>query len=412
MISCFRDNLQIVILLVQAGASLDMQGNNGVTALILAVLSQSVAVVDYLLRVGASVDMKDENGNTALIVAARPGNCEVIKVLLRGGANVESREFEEMTALHLAAFGGKVDAFALLLSAGANPQSVDFAERAPLEIASLEGHYDLVNWMLSHVGITRCGGSRDALRLAASNGHVDVMQLLTEFNVCSTSDLRKAFEYAMTYFQENAVKFLLKFAKEDDLFVQIQGGLITSVKGYKRGCVSSRMTRLLLDAGARSTETMSYKEDGILQHDRALDIVAKLKEEETEEKYLKRLDAIHRLLRQDDAVHSLSFLWPSLSSPTAAPTTSTPSTPPTTTTSASSSTPAVVVRPVRRSTEATSRVVKGALFRYARKTMGTVEKIDIRGTALDMMQSNEMQEFQKSSLYGAMMASFLEGKEK
>lgn len=67
-------------------------------------------------------------------------------------------------------------------------------------------------------------------------------------------------------------------------------------------------------------------------------------------------------IRRYDALVSQSFLWPLPSSPA--------------TTSTSSATPVVVVpvvvvRPVRRSREATSRVVKGALFRYGRKTMDT-----------------------------------------
>ena len=54
-------------------------------------------------------------------------------------------------------------------------------------------------------------------------------------------------------------------------------------------------------------------------------------------------------------------------------------------------------------------MVKGALFRYARKTVDTrVEKIDIRKFALDFMQSEEGQELQKSSLFSSMRSRCFE----
>ena len=102
-------------------------------------------------------------------------------------------------------------------------------------------------------------------------------------------DLGPALLNAVHSSQEESVKFLLKF---DDYFdVHIQNALICAVRAYMKGCASSRMTRRLLDAGAKT-------KDGNVQK-----IVAKLRREETEEKHVKRLDAIHRLLRQEDAVH-------------------------------------------------------------------------------------------------------------
>lgn len=171
----------------------------------------------------------------------------------------------------------------------------------------MRGQYDLVKWMLVHLGKACCGGEigglRKALTLAASFGRVEIMQLLAEFNVCSPWDLGPALLNAVHSSQEESVKFLLKF---DDYFdVHIQNALICAVRAYTKGCASSRMMRRLLDASAKT------KDGNVLK------IVAKLRREETEEIHVQRLDAIYRLLRQDDAVHSESFLWPPLSSPCA-----------------------------------------------------------------------------------------------
>ena len=363
MISCVLNHLQIVVLLVQAGASLDARGKEGegYTALMYATMLQRVEVVEYLLREGASLEIKDDKGHTALIHAASKGYCEVMKALLKKGAIVESCQVGETTALHCASHGGEVGAVAILVSAGAKLDFPDINGRVPLELASKKGHYDVVKWMLSHTGIALCGGQsegRDALRLASSEGHVEVMQLLMEFNVCSMLDLCTAFRGAMDHFQDNSVKFLLKF-EIPILLENTTFALKTAVQGYKHGCASSRLTRLLMDAGARTTEPISYKVDGICKRQTVLEIVAKLREEETEEKHVQRLDAIHRLLRQEDAVHSSSLLWPLIRSPTTTPA------------SSDTAIPAVVVRLVRRSKGVRGRVVKGALFRYVQKTADT-----------------------------------------
>lgn len=383
MISSFQNHLRIVELLVQAGASLDAQNNiTGRTAVMLAVRLQHVEVVKLLVRAGASLEIEDKQGITPLVRATIIGNGEILQALLRGGAVVE---VGQKTALHYAAFGGNVDAFAMLVGAGAKLENPDETGRVALDIASLEGHQDVVDWMLSHTGIARCGGQSEggqALWLAASTGHTEVMQLLTDFGVCSPSDLGKALLEAVHFCQEDSVKFLLKF--DNYLYGHIQQALIWAIGEYKEGCASTRITRQLMEAGARTTDTTCDKdEDGTPTYETALSKVARLREKETEEKHVKRLDAIHRLLLQEDAVHSRSFRWPSLSSSTtAAATPSTPSTPASSDTQ-SDNTPAVVVRPVRRSREATSRVVKGALFRYSRKTMDTeVKKYDMLGEVL------------------------------
>ena len=420
LMSCFQNHLRIAELLVQAGASLDAQNNNGRTALMLAVSSQHAEMVELLLRAGASLEIEDKLGITPLVRAAINRDYEMMKILVEGGATVDSGQ--KKTALHYAAFSGEVDAFAMLVGAGAKLENPDETGRVALEIASVEGHYDVVNWMLSHTDIERCGGKsegREALCLAAATGHVEVMQLLVEFNVSCMWDLCAALLEAMdnSNFQENSVKFLLKNYPVKVLHV-INNALMKAVEGYKHGCTSSRLTRRLMDAGAKTTESVYYEEsDGILQNDgTVLDMVAKLRQEETEEKHVQRLDSIHRLLRQEDAVHSLSFLWPLpavRATPTTPTTPATPATPATPTTSSQPDTPAVVVRPVRRSREATSRVVKGALFRYARKTIGTeVAKVDLMKSCMQLKQSEAMREARKNPVYKATMARFLEGKYK
>lgn len=333
--ACYESNFDRVKHLLESNAfNIDKPGGiySRRTPLMYSCMQNNVAIVELLVQSGASLDAEVFTGRdtvTALKIAILREKYAMMQVLLRGGATVET------TALHCAARGRKVGPFEMLVKAGANPGKSDHMGRVPLDIAAIGGRSVLVKWMLLHLGIERCGGQsegRDALRHAAQCGSVEIMQLLTERKVFSARDFGEALHRAMDDFQENSVKFLLEEHPTKVCHV-LPHALVRAVRGYKHGCASSRLTRRLMDAGAKTTNTL-------------LDVVVRLREKETEEKHVKRLDDIYRLLRQEDAVHSRSFLW-----------------------HLPAATPAVVVRPVRRSREATSRVVVGALSRYTRKTL-------------------------------------------
>ena len=354
MLACNRNHMGVVKRLVKAGASLDVRNPKGRTALMVASQEEHVEVAEYLLQAGASLELEDSSGVSALGFAANKGNCELVEAFLKAGANVKSRQGS--SAVHGAAASGKVDVFALLVRAGAETNT-PLVGTFPLDTASVLGHYDLVEWMLSHVGIAHCGGDSGgakAFLLATSTNHVDIMQLLIDVGKYDGEVLGFALLNAVVGFYEHAVECLLQ--RGDDV-EYLELALMYAVRGYKKhGFASSRLVRRLMDAGAQPTKMMHDEKTWTT----VLDTIVKMKEKETEEKHLQRLNAVYHLLLQEDAVHSLSFLWPSLSSPAATPaaTPAKPAPPPA---------QPVVVRPVRKSGEASSRVVLLELFRYARK---------------------------------------------
>lgn len=338
MLACNRNHIGMVKRLVEAGASLNVKNPKGWTALMVASQEEHIEVAKYLLQAGASLELEDSSGVSALDFAAKTGNCELVEAFLKAGANVESHKGS--SAVHGAAVSGKVDAFALLVRAGAE-MNIPFVA---LDTASVLGHYDLVKWMLSHVGIARCGGDSGGVKaflLATSTNHVDIMQLLIDVGKYDGEVLGFALLNAVVGFFEHAVECLLQ--RGDDV-EYLELALMYAVRGYKKhGCASSRLVRRLMDAGAQPTKMMHDEKTWTT----VLDAIVKMKEKETED--LERLNAIYHLLLQEDALHSLSFLWPSLSSPAA--------------TAAKS----VVVRPVRKSGEVRKSVVLRELLRYARK---------------------------------------------
>ena len=60
---------------------------HGATALILAAQSGHVEVVRLLLEAGADKDVADDDGATALMEAAYRGHVEVVRLLLEAGAD-------------------------------------------------------------------------------------------------------------------------------------------------------------------------------------------------------------------------------------------------------------------------------------------------------------------------------------
>ena len=60
-------------------------------------------IVRLLLDAGANVDAANKHGDTALILAACNGRMEIVRLLLDAGANVDAANTKGGTALTLAA---------------------------------------------------------------------------------------------------------------------------------------------------------------------------------------------------------------------------------------------------------------------------------------------------------------------
>lgn len=112
-----------VKVLLEAGAYVNAKDNSGQTALYKAVLFAHFDSVKELLEAGADVNAKDEDGRTALHVAAYSGQLECVKVLLKAGADVNAETWNAeicygMTALHCAVYNGQLECVKVLLEAG------------------------------------------------------------------------------------------------------------------------------------------------------------------------------------------------------------------------------------------------------------------------------------------------------
>jgi len=116
---------EIVDLLIQSRANLDVRTDGGWTALMLACARPTgsrVSIAIKLLEHGASVNLQNEEGNSALSLCADAGSAELTQALISKGANVNLQSNDGWTPL-MCACGqdrGFFDIVGILLENGAD----------------------------------------------------------------------------------------------------------------------------------------------------------------------------------------------------------------------------------------------------------------------------------------------------
>ena len=130
------NNLEIVNLLIDAGANVNAETRYKITPLSLACTNGNAAIIERLLKAGVDPNGTSEEGQTALMTAALNGKVDAIKVLLSHGAKVNAIEpFKGQTALMWAAGEGNSDAAALLIEFGGDVKAKSKAGFTPLLFA-------------------------------------------------------------------------------------------------------------------------------------------------------------------------------------------------------------------------------------------------------------------------------------
>ena len=225
-----------------------------------------------------------------------------------------------------------------------------------LEKASARGHYDAVQRMLSRVGFEGCGGASrgvKALEFAACADQVEIMELLTEAGVRDTG---KAFTCAVIGKHRKSIIFLRKQYKRDSLDHVNKGNkssgpalLILAIQNY-RYKFAPKLVRWLLDAGASTTTRVTMVDDDGYEVHRGTALECVRIQRLAPVKNSGRLDAIGRLLQQEEAIHANSWAWPRK--------TQSPK---------KKSGPITTMALVRKNSSDTSRVVLRGLLRYSGK---------------------------------------------
>jgi ankyrin repeat protein len=131
------DVTRIARLLLERGADINAQDEDGRTPLYLASFHERVGIVRVLLDGGATTNSKDNQGRTPVHVVAEGHSCVLARLLLERGADVDVPDGDNETPLHLASRLVTLEmVLVLLLEAGANACAKNAQGETPLHLVS------------------------------------------------------------------------------------------------------------------------------------------------------------------------------------------------------------------------------------------------------------------------------------
>ncbi|KAF4878470.1 Vegetative incompatibility protein HET-E-1 [Colletotrichum siamense] len=268
--------ISVCMLLLQRrdviGLDIDLEGSDGRSPLVLAVISDHVEVVGLLLDEKASISNMDSGADQhALTLAARYGRVEIMRLLLDANADLEAEDVNGETPLTMAASKGHDGVLQLLIDRKANIEATGRNGSTPLAVAAYEGHVRISRLLLDH-GANANARDDDGitpLHLAARKGHHHVVKLLLDNDADVDAQDRWGFSaLAAAAYEGLEQTGQLLLNSKADIESSISGGRTPLIWAAANG--HHRMVQLLMDNGAdgarevggrTALEHCLYKED-------------------------------------------------------------------------------------------------------------------------------------------------------
>jgi len=134
---------------------IDVEDNDKLTALQLALLLGHVELVKIFAAAGASIHRPSPTHGTMLHEAVHLGNVDVVRAILDAGIDVNCRDARDRVALHLAVSGGNIPMVRMLCEAGSeiDPQDSETGQ-TPLHLATAANNAECVDVLLEYKAIT------------------------------------------------------------------------------------------------------------------------------------------------------------------------------------------------------------------------------------------------------------------
>ena len=185
------EDLKLLELLIEKGASLDIPDTEGRTPIMIAAIKGHLCVVRYLMENQASITTVDLREKTILHLAARYDRPEVLALLLEGREdeviNMNNLpDHMENTALHVAARAGSVEATRELLRPDSYLMDIDqknWDEQTACHVAAAYGNWQVIELLLQRDPNGIYDQDEDdniPLHLAARHSHDVTVQMLLD----------------------------------------------------------------------------------------------------------------------------------------------------------------------------------------------------------------------------------------
>ncbi|EWZ97237.1 hypothetical protein FOWG_01734 [Fusarium oxysporum f. sp. lycopersici MN25] len=171
----------VLELLLQSGADVNVSDVDGHTSLHLASYGNFIDVVEILIQKGAGLDIKSASGKTPLHCCSYRGHFRVAQLLLQNGAGVASKDNFGRTPLHHACRSGQLEVVKLITGQLGPIDEPDLWGSTPLSIAARFGRVEIVRSLIDTCAVNvKASDSfgRTATWFAESRGHDAVVSLL------------------------------------------------------------------------------------------------------------------------------------------------------------------------------------------------------------------------------------------
>lgn len=188
IMACHQKYYKILKILLQVGVSVDVQADSSVnkmTALHIASNYNDTQMMSLLLNANANVNIQDIQGLTPLHLACSNENEEMVIHFLEAGADPNITEKSGMTSLHYACSRSNEGIVRLLLhddnKTKTNVNVLTTTGHTPLAIAAVKGNTKIAEMLLAEgadVELEKDSQGWTPIFYAAAGGHLDIVNLL------------------------------------------------------------------------------------------------------------------------------------------------------------------------------------------------------------------------------------------
>lgn len=158
MLACSQGKYKIVKYLLENEANPNLHADSVMP--IMVACSNSSAdedalnnVVMLLIEHGAFLNIGDAHGQTPLMRAIVSGRVSIVQKLLKEDVNIEMRDSQGWTAIFWAVHNNKADIVEILIENGARLNEVDNHQRTVLDIAGSHQYDDIIQLLHDHIDV-------------------------------------------------------------------------------------------------------------------------------------------------------------------------------------------------------------------------------------------------------------------